>query len=116
MTDISFENPYLDDAEAKFAMLSANLVHERDLAADLADLGVKLEQGKLTDDRDERFAELLQRLKLTRLKKQMDQIKEELTLLNDDSDEWGNKAQAKLTLEKEIQCLKSSKHPGAMKS
>lgn len=116
LTDISFENPYLDDAEAKFAMLSANLVHDRDLAADLADLGVKLEQGKLTDDRDERFAELLQRLKLTRLKKQMDQIKEELTLLHDDSDEWGNKAQAKLTLEKEIQSLKSFRHPDTMKS
>ncbi|MDD9898527.1 MAG: hypothetical protein OXU45_05945, partial [Candidatus Melainabacteria bacterium] len=107
LVDLSFENPYLEDADAKFSMLSANLVEDRDLALNLADIGLKLEQIKLGSDRDERFNELLQRLKLSRLRKEIERLKMELTQLDDSSDEWVNKAQEKLSLEKEMQSLLS---------
>lgn len=106
LTDISFENPYLDDSGTKFAMLSERLVSQRELAKELADIGIKLEKNSYQSNNKERVDEITRRLKETKIKKQIAFIKEELIKLDDSSPEWEEAAQKKLALEREIQSLR----------
>lgn len=108
LVELSFENYELDDAEIKFNMLNERLNAHRDLTAQLAELGIKLESSNdLIDRQDEKFKELIKRLKEDRLKKQIKDLKEQMAILDNSSPEWLEKMHAKLTLEKEFHRIKA---------
>lgn len=108
LVELSFENYELDDAELKFNMLNEKLNAHRDLTSHLAELGIKLESSKdLIDRQDEKFKELIRRLKESRLKKQIKDLKEEMAVLDNTSPEWLLKMHEKLGLEKQFHQLKA---------
>lgn len=102
--DISYENPDIKDANYKFQLLLNSLSEKREFNESLSGIGLKLELDSNVSNIQEYFSSLFKRLKETKLKNQISEIKELISSLDDE-----NKIQKmleKTKLEKELHSLK----------
>ncbi len=110
VTDASFENPDISNAEVKFALVVNKLSGEFHLAKELADIGLKLEHHRNEDDNEDKYQESLIKINQARLQNEKTLISKKLLSLDDSSSEWEDTARKKLELEKQIQVLRASRH------
>jgi DNA primase len=106
MVDICFDHPDVDDTNLKFQFLMEQLNTQRELSKTLAELGIKLEQDRANDNRQERYQGLIKRIKEANLKEEFKKIKDELNNLEDDSPEWLKLQAEKLKIEQEMHKLR----------
>ena len=106
MVDICFDHPNVDDTNLKFQFLMEQLNTQRELSKTLAELGIKLEQDRANDNRQERYQGLIKRIKEANLKEEFKKIKDELNNLEDDSPEWLKLQAEKLKIEQEMHKLR----------
>ncbi len=103
LTDISFENPDIDDPNIKYQMLSDKMVIYPEYATQLADIGIALDIEQHKAEKDKRFKDAVRKLDRFSLKKEMEELIvkiKEVEKNNSDDDLW-------LQLQKEKQELVS---------
>ncbi len=108
VTDVSFENPDINNAEVKFALVANKLSGEFSLAKELADIGLKLENQTNQDQDKEKYQKSVIKLKQTKLQQEKLILNKKLASLDESSSEWEETAKRKLEIEKEIQGLYTS--------
>jgi DNA primase catalytic core len=106
IVDSCFEHSELDDVNLKFQFLMERLSANRELSKTLAELGIKLEQDIASDNREERYQELIKRIKESQLKSEFKKLKDQLSALHDESPEWLIIQAEKLKIEQEIHRLR----------
>lgn len=75
LTDITFENPEIDDPQIKFQLLSDKLSSEPELSQNLADIGMGIEEENLkTETAKFRLKDAISRLDQESLKEQMKEV------------------------------------------
>jgi DNA primase len=104
--DVCFEQPGIEDANLKFQFLVERLNSQRELSKTLAEIGIKLEQDRAIDNRQERYQGLIKRIKEANLKEEFKKIKDELNNLEDDCPEWLKLQAEKLKIEQEMHRLR----------
>ena len=103
--DISFENPDINNAEVKFALVANKLSSEFDLSKAVADIGIKLETRINNDDNEERYQESINKLKIHTIEQKLSLIKKEQLPLNDSDPQWEELERTKRELDRQKQTL-----------
>ncbi len=86
LVDVSFENPDLNDVDAKFRELQNKLSDKQELSKILTDLGMALDDEVRKPSDELRFADAVKRLNREKLKLELEQINIEITDLSKSND------------------------------
>lgn len=108
LTDISFENPELNDTDTKFRELQTKLSERQELSKILSDIGMSLDDEARKPSAELRFSDAVRRLNREKLRLELDLVNQEINglsnyLASDKDQVWNELDHKKRKLKQELE-------------